>query len=142
MQVGMHGGASSYHAAPRQPPSQAVATAQRSAWCSAEQCAHPRVRGHPRLPLGTGHRACHRTRHGMRARRQGGVPRFYHGVGPALLQAPLTRFFDTAANAGLLAVMEDTPAAAGLPLAVKTVGVGEGARQQVDDACVCEMLAW
>lgn len=37
----------------------------------------------------------------------GGVMRFYYGVGPALVQGPLCRFGDTAANAGALAVLED-----------------------------------
>jgi hypothetical protein len=32
--------------------------------------------------------------------RQGGIPRFYHGFIPALIQAPVARFGDTAANAG------------------------------------------
>eukprot|EP00894_Picocystis_sp_ML_P005561 jgi/Pico_ML_1/56078/g1671.t1 len=31
---------------------------------------------------------------------EGGIPRFYRGVFPALLQGPLSRFGDTAANAG------------------------------------------
>lgn len=31
---------------------------------------------------------------------QGGVRRFYRGVGPALIQGPISRFGDTAANAG------------------------------------------
>lgn len=32
--------------------------------------------------------------------KEGGVVRFYRGLGPALLQGPLSRFGDTAANAG------------------------------------------
>ncbi len=31
---------------------------------------------------------------------QGGIPRFYRGLGPALIQGPLSRFGDTAANSG------------------------------------------
>uniref|UniRef100_A0A7S4B640 Mitochondrial carrier protein n=1 Tax=Chrysotila carterae TaxID=13221 RepID=A0A7S4B640_CHRCT len=38
---------------------------------------------------------------------QGGIPRFYRGMWFALLQAPLSRFGDTAANAGMLALLED-----------------------------------
>ena len=37
---------------------------------------------------------------------QGGVSRFYQGVWVALIQAPLSRFGDTAANAGVLAALE------------------------------------
>ncbi len=47
---------------------------------------------------------------------QGGVLRFYQGVLPALVQAPLCRFGDTAANAGALALLARTAA----PLAFKT----------------------
>ena len=48
--------------------------------------------------------------------RQGGVRRFYKGVGPALLQGPLARFGDTAANEFVLIYLE----ASQLPLPVKT----------------------
>ncbi|CAK0863223.1 unnamed protein product [Prorocentrum cordatum] len=37
---------------------------------------------------------------------EGGVPRFYRGLGPALLQGPLLRFGDTATNAGVLAFFD------------------------------------
>jgi len=33
---------------------------------------------------------------------EGGVRRFYRGIGPALIQGPLSRFGDTASNAGML----------------------------------------
>lgn len=36
----------------------------------------------------------------------GGLARFYQGVGAALIQAPLSRFGDTAANAGMIALLE------------------------------------
>lgn len=36
----------------------------------------------------------------------GGIWRFYRGIGPALLQGPLSRFGDTASNAGVLAMLE------------------------------------
>mmetsp|Transcript_5866 Transcript_5866/g.13993 ORF Transcript_5866/g.13993 Transcript_5866/m.13993 type:complete len:445 (-) Transcript_5866:85-1419(-) len=41
---------------------------------------------------------------------EGGVGRFYQGIGPALVQAPLARFGDTASNAGVLALMDQTEA--------------------------------
>jgi hypothetical protein len=49
---------------------------------------------------------------------EGGVPRFYRGLAPALFQAPVSRFGDTAANDGALAALEHTS----LPTAVKTMG--------------------
>lgn len=51
---------------------------------------------------------------------EGGIVRFYRGIGPALLQGPLSRFGDTAANAGVLALFEGTDAAH-WPAPVKTV---------------------
>ena len=51
---------------------------------------------------------------------QGGVPRFYRGVVPALLQAPLSRFGDTAANVGMLALLDSSDTTRNLPIAVKT----------------------
>merc|ERR1719199_2052163 len=47
---------------------------------------------------------------------EGGVPRFYRGLAPALFQAPMSRFGDTAANDGALAALEHTT----LPTAAKT----------------------
>merc|ERR1719305_1606985 len=49
---------------------------------------------------------------------EGGIPRFYRGLAPALIQAPVSRFGDTAANDGALAALEHT----NLPTAVKTMG--------------------
>merc|ERR1719310_2154233 len=46
-----------------------------------------------------------------------GIGRFYQGLTPALLQGPLSRFGDTASNAGAVAFLETTS----LPEAVKTV---------------------
>merc|ERR1719265_1801526 len=45
---------------------------------------------------------------------EGGIPRFYRGLAPALFQAPVSRFGDTAANDGALAALEhvDCPTAA------------------------------
>ena len=52
---------------------------------------------------------------------QGGIRRFYKGLVPALLQGPLSRFGDTAANAGVLALLNSQPGTADLPVAVKTL---------------------
>jgi len=46
----------------------------------------------------------------------GGIARFYQGVSFALMQGPLSRFGDTASNAGAVALLEKT----NLPAAVKT----------------------
>ncbi|GLI70756.1 hypothetical protein VaNZ11_015784 [Volvox africanus] len=48
---------------------------------------------------------------------QGGIPRFYQGLLPALIQGPLSRFGDTAANTGMLALLEDVD----MPVALKTL---------------------
>lgn len=48
---------------------------------------------------------------------EGGVPRFYRGLVPGLIQAPVSRFGDTAANDGALAALEHTE----LPTAAKTM---------------------
>jgi len=39
---------------------------------------------------------------------QGGIPRFYRGVIPALIQSPISRFGDTFANEGMLALLRDS----------------------------------
>lgn len=52
--------------------------------------------------------------------KDGGVRRFYRGVLPALGQGPLSRFGDTAANAGVLSLMNQTEETKDLPIAVKT----------------------
>lgn len=59
--------------------------------------------------------------------KDGGIPRFYRGIGPALLQGPLSRFGDTAANTGMLALLDSYESTAGLPTAVKTVAASAGA---------------
>jgi len=53
---------------------------------------------------------------------EGGVPRFYRGLAPGMIQAPVSRFGDTAANDGALAALEHTD----LPTAAKTM-VASGA---------------
>ena len=50
--------------------------------------------------------------------KQGGIPRFYQGVSFAIIQNPLSRFGDTAANTGVLAIMDVYFPDA--PMAVKT----------------------
>lgn len=52
---------------------------------------------------------------------EGGIPRLYQGLPFALIQGPLTRFGDTAANVGILALLESTPETQALPLPIKTV---------------------
>jgi hypothetical protein len=47
---------------------------------------------------------------------------FYKGVGPALLQGPLSRFGDTAANAGTLALFDSFDSTRNLNVAIKTGG--------------------
>lgn len=51
----------------------------------------------------------------------GGFVRFYRGLAPALVQAPLARFGDTASNAGALALLGNLESTKDLPVAVKTV---------------------
>ncbi len=55
--------------------------------------------------------------------KEGGLPRLYQGLPFALVQGPLTRFGDTAANVGILALLESFPETQSLPLPVKT-GIG------------------
>jgi len=54
---------------------------------------------------------------------EGGIPRFYRGLAPGLVQAPVSRFGDTAANDGALAALEHTE----LPTFVKTSGASAAA---------------
>lgn len=56
----------------------------------------------------------------------GGIPRFYRGVLPALFQGPLSRFGDTAANTGVLTLMNNLDSTKGLPIALKS-GCASGA---------------
>ncbi|CAM9490651.1 unnamed protein product, partial [Ectocarpus sp. 13 AM-2016] len=51
---------------------------------------------------------------------EGGVARLYRGVSFALVQGPLSRFGDTAANVGVLAVLEAFESTRSLPLPVKS----------------------
>ncbi|KAF4667622.1 hypothetical protein FOL47_003461 [Perkinsus chesapeaki] len=58
---------------------------------------------------------------------EGGIPRFYRGLIPALMQAPLSRFGDTAANVGVLALLDSNLATKDLPVGVKTAVASSGA---------------
>lgn len=59
--------------------------------------------------------------------KDGGIPRFYRGLIPALLQGPLSRFGDTAANTGVLAALDAFESTEKLPVALKTVAASIGA---------------
>jgi len=52
--------------------------------------------------------------------RQGGVRRFYQGLMPALIHGPASRFGDTAANAGMLALLDRHVETKNLPIVLKT----------------------
>lgn len=53
--------------------------------------------------------------------KDGGVPRFYRGLVPALIQGPLSRFGDTAANTGALALLDSFESTAHLDVGIKTM---------------------
>lgn len=53
--------------------------------------------------------------------KEGGIPRLYQGLPFAIIQGPATRFGDTAANVGILALLESTPETQSLPLPIKTL---------------------
>ena len=52
--------------------------------------------------------------------KEGGIGRFYQGLPFAVVQAPLSRFGDTAANTGVLALLGAMQSTAGLPIGVRT----------------------
>ena len=52
--------------------------------------------------------------------KEGGVPRFYRGLFPALFQGPLSRFGDTAANTGVLALLDSMDSTKNLNVGLKT----------------------
>ena len=54
--------------------------------------------------------------------KEGGIPRFYRGLFPSLLYAPLLRFTDTAANTGMLTLLNSWESTHNLSAAVKTLG--------------------
>jgi len=51
----------------------------------------------------------------------GGWTRYYQGLSAALIQGPISRFGDTAANVGILALLEGNKYMKNLPPLVKTV---------------------
>ncbi|KAK8867604.1 mitochondrial carrier domain-containing protein [Apiospora arundinis] len=67
---------------------------------------------------GTGLRAATKTLY-----REGRIRRYYQGMGAALIQGPVARFGDTAANAGILAFMHSNGYLDKLPSPVKTIFV-------------------
>ena len=54
---------------------------------------------------------------------QGGIARFYQGLGWAIIQTPLSRFGDTACNSGVLELLSAAP----MPLSVRTAIAGAAA---------------
>ena len=52
--------------------------------------------------------------------REGGIRRFYRGLAPALVQGPLARFGDTAANAGIIYALNENPNTKNLSISTKT----------------------
>jgi len=59
--------------------------------------------------------------------KDGGVLRFYRGLGPALIHGPLSRFGDTAANTGTLEALEAFEFTKNLPVGLKTVAASVAA---------------
>jgi len=57
----------------------------------------------------------------------GGIPRFYRGVLPALIQGPLSRFGDTAANAGVLTLLNSMDETKNLTVGIKTAAASASA---------------
>ncbi|TFK71040.1 mitochondrial carrier [Pluteus cervinus] len=52
---------------------------------------------------------------------EGGFSRFYQGLSAALVQGPVSRFGDTAANAGILALLQSNKYMKDLPTLIKTI---------------------
>ncbi|KAK8052482.1 hypothetical protein PG993_003867 [Apiospora rasikravindrae] len=67
---------------------------------------------------GTGLRTATKTLY-----REGRIRRYYQGMGAALVQGPVARFGDTAANAGILALMHSNGYLDKLPSPIKTIFV-------------------
>lgn len=57
----------------------------------------------------------------------GGIPRFYRGVLPALIQGPMSRFGDTAANTGMLTLLNSIDSTKDLSVGVKTLSASVAA---------------
>lgn len=59
--------------------------------------------------------------------KEGGIRRFYRGYGPAIIQGPMSRFGDTAANAGMLALLDSNESTAKLAPGIKTLAASAAA---------------
>jgi len=59
--------------------------------------------------------------------REGGVTRFYRGLTPALIQGPLSRFGDTAANTGVVTLLNSFDSTKNLPVIAKTAAASTAA---------------
>jgi len=57
----------------------------------------------------------------------GGIPRFYRGVLPAIFQGPLSRFGDTAANTGVLTLLNNLDSTRDMSVGIKTVAASAAA---------------
>lgn len=57
----------------------------------------------------------------------GGIPRFYRGVLPALIQGPMSRFGDTAANTGMITLLDSIESTKDLSVSIKTIGASAAA---------------
>jgi len=57
----------------------------------------------------------------------GGIPRFYRGVLPAFFQGPLSRFGDTAANTGILTLLDGIESTRDMSVGIKTVAASAAA---------------
>jgi hypothetical protein len=57
----------------------------------------------------------------------GGIPRFYRGVLPAMLQGPLSRFGDTASNTGVLTLLNNLEVTKDMNVGFKTVAASVSA---------------
>lgn len=57
----------------------------------------------------------------------GGIPRFYRGLLPALAQGPLARFGDTAANTGVLSLLNSLDSTRDINVGIKTMAASAGA---------------
>lgn len=55
--------------------------------------------------------------------RERGFGRYYDGLGAALIQGPISRFGDTAANAGILALLHSNSYLKDLPSLIQTIFV-------------------
>jgi len=59
--------------------------------------------------------------------KEGGVARFYRGLTPALIQGPLSRFGDTAANTGVVTLLNSFDGTKNLPVFAKTFAASTAA---------------